>query len=101
MVYPSPTAVNMSAGLPAILNYVNSVTDNWFSKLIMIGIYVIILIGFYKSKEDFKGAMAVAGFGVFVVGLLFFVAGFLDPISFSIAIGLFVVGLIVLLLDKQ
>ena len=54
-----------------------------------------------KSKEDFKGALAVAGYGTFVVGLLFWIGGFVSGVSFGIALAMAILGTIVLLLDNN
>ena len=101
MTYPSPTSVNASKGLGEVLTYTNVVTNNWLSNMIMIAIYVIILIGFYKSKDDFKGALAVAGYGTFVVGLLFWLGGFVSGLTFGMSIGVAILGTIVLLMDNN
>ena len=101
MTYLSPSTINASKGLPEILTYANSVTDNWLSNMMLIGIYIIILIGFYKAKDDFQGAIAVAGYGTFVVSLLFWIGGFISGIAFGAVIGITILGTIVLLLDKN
>lgn len=101
MTYPSPSTINATKGLPELLTYVNTVTDNWISNMILIGIYIIILIGFYKAKDDFQGAMAVAGYGTFVVSLLFWIGGFISGTAFGMVIGIAVLGTIVLLLDHN
>ena len=101
MAYPSPSTINVSQGLGEVFNYVNVVTSNWLSNLIMIGIYVIILIGFYKAKDDFKGAMAVAGYGTFVVGLLFWVGGFISGLAFVWIISIAIIGTVVLMMDNN
>lgn len=100
MTYDSPSTINASAGLSGVFNYLNTVTNNWISVLLMLGIYIIILIGFYKAKEDFRGALAVAGYGVFVVGLLFWIGGFLSGIMFSVTVALAIIGTLVLLLEN-
>ena len=101
--YPYPTSDNLNAskGLGEILNYVNSVTNQWLSNMMLIAIYVIILIGFYKAKDDFKGALAVAGYGTFVIALLFWIGGFVSGWALGITIALAIVGTIVLLLDNS
>jgi hypothetical protein len=101
MSYPSPSTMNMSKGFGELLSYVNTVTYGYFSMLILLAIYVIILIGFYKSNNDFAGGMAVAGFGVFVMALLFWAGGFVNAITLGIAIGLALLGIIVLLMNKK
>lgn len=101
MSYPSPTTVNMSKGLTEVLKYTNDITDQWISNLFMIGIFIIVLIGYYKAKDDFAGAFAVAGFGAFVVGLLFWLGGFVSGWTFAIVIGVALLGVIFILLDTK
>ena len=101
MTIQSPSTINATEGLGAVLTYVNVVTNSWLSNLFMIGIYVIILIGFYKSKDDFKGALAVAGYGTFVVGLLFWLGGFVSGLAFGMTIGVAILGTLVLLMDNN
>lgn len=101
MSYPSPVSINATKGFGEVLNYVNDVTNNWISNLFLMGIWIIILIGFYKAKEDFTGALAVAGYGTFVVSLLFWVGGFISGLTFGIVIAVAVVGTIALLMDNE
>ena len=101
MTYPSPSSINASKGLGEILTYVNTVTYGWISTLLLLAIYIIVLIGFYKARDDFAGAMAVAGFGVFIIALLFWLGNFITGVTLTIAIALALVGIIVLLIDKR
>lgn len=101
MSYISPSeGINATKGLGEVLNYVNTVTDQWISNMFLIGIYFIILISFYKAKEDFRGALAVAGYGTFVVGLFFWLGGFVSGIAFGVIIAMAIIGTFVLLLDN-
>ena len=101
MTYPSVTTINASAGLGEILKYTNTITDNWMSNMFLIAIYVISLMGFYKAQNDFKGALAVAGYGTFVVALLFWIGGFVSGWALSIAVALAIIGTFVLLMDNN
>jgi len=101
MTYASPTTINATKGLGEVFNYVNVVTNSWLSNMFMIGLYVIILLGFYKAKDDFKGALAVAGYGTFVAGLLFWIGGFISGIAFGLTIGGAILGTLVLLMDNN
>jgi hypothetical protein len=101
MTYASPTSINASQGIQTIIYYVNDVTDQWFAKLIMLGIYVLILIGYYKARDDFAGALAVAGWGTFVVGLLFWVGGFISGWVFSVVIAVAIVGVVFVMIDNN
>lgn len=101
MTYPSATSINASKGLGEVLNYVNLVTDQWISNMFMVAIYIIVLMGFYKARDDFKGAMAVAGYGTFVVGLFFWIGGFVSSWALGIAIAMALVGTVTLLIDNE
>jgi hypothetical protein len=101
MTYPSPTTINASRGFGEVLIYINAVTNNWISNLLLIAIYIILLIGFYKARDDFTGALAIAGYGTFVVSLFFWIGGFISGATFGIVIGVAVIGTIVLLMDKN
>jgi len=101
MTYASPSTINASKGFGEILTYVNVVTGGWMSNLLLIGIWVVFLIGFYKAKDDFKGALAIAGYGTFVVALLFWLGGFVSGVSFGVVIAVAIMGTIALLLDNN
>jgi hypothetical protein len=101
MAYPSPSTINASKGFGEIINYVNTVTDNWFGNMLLIAIWVIVLMGYYKAKDDFVGALAVAGFGLFVVGLLFWIGGMITGIAMSVVIGLAIISIIPLFVDNN
>lgn len=100
-MYAEPSSINMSQGFIEVLKYTNNVTDQWISNIILICIYAIILMGFYKAKEDFPGALAVAGYGTFVISLLFWISGFISGTTFGIVIGIAVVGTVILLMDNS
>jgi len=101
MPYPSPTTVNMSKGIGELLTYVNTVSNNWISNLMLLGIYIIIMIGFYRAKDDFQGAMAVSGYVTFVIALLFWIGGFINAWAFGITVGIAIIGTLILLLDNK
>jgi hypothetical protein len=98
--YESPTTINASAGLGSLIDYVNNVTNFWFSYMLLIGIWVIIFMGFYKAKDDASGSFAVAGYGTFVVGLLFWIGGWITGWAFSFVIVATIFGTLILLIDK-
>jgi hypothetical protein len=99
MTYPEISSVNMTKGFGEVLTYINTVTENWISNLILIAIYVIVMIGFYKAKDDFQGAFAVAGYSTFVIALLFWVGGFVSGWALGIAVALTIIGTITLLIE--
>ena len=101
MTFASPSTINASKGMIEVLSYVNSVTNFWLSNMIVIAIYVIILMGFYKAKDDFTGGLAVAGYSTFVVCLLFWLGGFISGTAFGITIAVALLGTAILMMDKQ
>jgi hypothetical protein len=98
--YESPTTINASEGLGELINYINVVTQNWFGNLLIVGIWVIVLMGYYKAQNDFKGALAVAGYVTFVVSLLFWVGGWISGATFGIVVAVAIIGTVAVLLDK-
>jgi len=94
MAYPDPSTINASLGLGEIANYTNNVTGQWFGYMILVSVWVIVLMGYYKAKEDFIGGLAVAGFGVFVVGLLFWLGGFVNGIAMMVTLAVAIISAI-------
>ena len=103
MAYQSPTTINGSEGIGALLEYINIVTDFWISRMIMVGIFVIFLMGYLRSKndDDFVSAVAVGSYASLVIGLLFWIIGFLDGVAFGIIIGITLISTAILLMDKR
>lgn len=103
MTYASPTTINGSAGIGELLNYINLVTDFWISRMIMVAIFVIFLMGYLRSKQDddFLGALAVGSYASLVTGILFWIIGFVDGVTFGIIIGITVISTALLMMDKR
>ena len=102
MAFAYPSDINATVGIMGTLNYVNSVTGGWVANMILISLYCIALFSLFKANEgDFAGAMAMSGFFVFVVSLVFWLAGFVNAITFSIVIAMAIIGVVVLLVNKQ
>ena len=101
MAHISPSTINGTEGIPAILEYVNTVTENWISNMFLIGIYIIFLLGYYRAKGDFIGGFAIAGYSTFIVAMLFWIAGFISGITFGTTIAVAIVGSALVLLSKS
>jgi hypothetical protein len=101
MTYTSPSDINASKGIMEVLNYTNTVTDNWFGSMILVAIWVILAIGYYKAQDDFAGAVAIAGYGTFVIALFFWLAGFVSGNAFAVTVGATILGTLFLLLDNR
>jgi CHASE2 domain-containing sensor protein len=100
MTYTSPSSLNMSKGFLELINYLNYVTDYVFAYMLMISVYVIFLVGYYKAKNDFGGALAIAGFVTFVVGLLFWLGGWIPNSAMAVTLAVGIIGVVVILFDK-
>lgn len=101
MAWQDPTTINWTDGLGGAFYYVNSVTNGWVSNMLMIAIYVIVLMGYYRSQEDFAGAMAVAGAVIFIMGLFFFIGGLTTWVIFGFTIAAAIIGFVVLTVDRN
>jgi len=90
MSYPSPTDINFNAttGLSGMFNYLNAVTNSWFSNLFLISIYIIFATGFYFAKRDFGGSLTIGGFATFIIGLLFWVGGVISGVTFAFVVAI-------------
>lgn len=79
--YEEITTVNLSKGFQEVPAYVNRVTDNWVSIMILVAIYILVVFGVYHSKgssEAFGEGIAIAGFFTAIVATLFWIAGFVN-----------------------
>lgn len=101
MAWQSPETINWTDGLAGAFYYVNSVSNGWVSNMLLISIYVIFLMGYYRSQDDFAGGMAVAGSVLFIMGLFFFIAGLITWIIFGYTIAAAIIGFVVLIVDRQ
>jgi hypothetical protein len=101
ITYASPSSINASKGIGEILSYVNTQTDSWISNLLLLAIFIIVLLGFYKAKDDFRGAMAVSGYATLVVAIFFWIGGFVSSTVFAISLGVAILGTLFLLLDNN
>ena len=103
MKWASPTSINSSRGIVAILEYTNTVTNFWMSRMLMVAIFVIFLMGYLRSSkdEDFLGAFAVGSFATFIIGILFWIIGFVDGKTFGMIIALTIISTALLMFDKR
>lgn len=100
MSYSYPTSNNFNASdIGNFLSYTNSVTSSWISNIILIGVYIVVLSSYYKARNDFWGASAVAGFLTVVIGMVLWLAGFVSAVTLGIAVAILCVSVIALLID--
>ena len=103
MAYASPTEINATKGIGEVLNYINDVTNFWISRMLMVAIFIIFFMGYIRSKndDDFVGAFSVSSYATLVIGILFWIIGFVDGVTFGIIIALSLISTAILLLDKR
>jgi len=99
--YSYPTSINFTNGIDGLFVYLNTVTDNWFSNLLLIAVYLIFATGFFFSKRDMFGALAVGGFATFVFGSLLWVGGFISGITFAFVVGVAIISFASLWIDNK
>lgn len=78
--------------------YVNTITDGFFGILLLLVIFVIIFIATKNFKTSV--AFALASFAAAFFSILFFIAGILIELWVYLSIGLAVLGVIALILDR-
>lgn len=86
MAYTNVTDVNLSRGIHELFYYINDVTGSWVSIMMLVAIYVITCFGVYQATKDMTQGFAIAGFLLFIVSFLFWIAGFLSGVTFSIVV---------------
>jgi len=105
MAYETINNINMtsSEGMSNIFMYLNSITDFWAGRMLMIAVFMMFLFGYLRSKadDDFVGAFAVASYVTFALGLLFWLINFLDGVAFTIIMAITIISTAILLFDKR
>lgn len=98
--YPYPNTVNFSGGMTDAFVYLNTVTSNWFSNMLLIAVYFIFASGFFFARRDIFGALAVGGFASFVVALLLYTASMISGATFVIVVAVAIVSFATLFLGE-
>lgn len=102
MTYTSPTTINGSQGIGSFLSYANEVSGYWLSNMILIGLYIIFLMGWYRTQgNDFIGGMAVSGFATSVIATLFWIGGFISGTTLGICFAVMFVGIAAVLMNNK
>lgn len=103
MAWPDPSTIDWSSGVVSFFAYINTVSLGWASRMFLIGIYLIVLSGYYKARDDFVGGVAAAGVATFIIGFIGFLLEpqFVDWVTFSFTIAIAFVGAAALLLDRS
>lgn len=80
--YPSPADVNWSAGLQEAPAFINTVTNGIVMNLVLLAIALIIGSGYWFTKRDLPGAIAVGSFVTWVVSVFFWLGGIIGGFNF-------------------
>lgn len=102
MTYESITERNLSEGIQVYFDYLNSVTSQWFSNMILIGLYMVALFGISRyNGNDFIEAGAIAGFLTVLVSIFLWLAGMVSGVTFLIVIAVCILNLLLVLFVKK
>lgn len=101
MAWDLPSSRNMSKGIDEVINYTNNVTLGWFTNMLLISIYIIVLMAYYRNTKDMFGGMGLAGFATFIIALLLWVGGFCADITFVFSIGILILSVAIMLIFKD
>lgn len=98
---PTSDNINASAGLISLLIYINNATYHWLARLLLVGIYIVVVMAYYKAKGDFIGGIAISGFATFVIGFLLFISGFVTGMDLAFFFGAMILGVAWILIDHK
>ena len=101
MAYESLKDRNLTEGFPAILEYLNDVTNTWFSNMLLIGIYIIVMGNIVYFKDDWFEAAAVAGFITFICSVFLWIIEFVAGITMIICAAIALLGFASLWLSRK
>jgi len=101
MAYDLPNTINTSEGIGDVITYVSVVTNSWFFNMLLIAIYIIFGVGVYQSRKDLPEGLAVAGFITAIAGTLFWLANWISGVTYTITVGIAILGVAILWLGKQ
>jgi len=102
MGYENITDRNLSEGIQVYFDYLNSVTSQWFSNMILIGLYLVALFGISKyNNNDFIEAGAIAGFLTVLVAIFLWLAGMISGVTFIICVAVLILNLLLVQFVKR
>ena len=102
MAWESPSTINATAGIGSTFEFLSTVTNFWFGRMLMIAIFVIFFSGYMSARrDDFTGALAVSSYVCFVLGLLFWVIDLVTGLDFAIIIAITIVSSVILFVQKS
>lgn len=101
MAYPLPSSINASEGISGVSNYLCTVTSCWFFYMLLLAVYLITVIGIYKTTNDIAQGIAVAGFFTFVVALLLWIGNVIPGFALGITIAVAIIGVLIIYMSNK
>lgn len=101
MAYETPEDLNISEGFGRLLTYTNDVTGSLFANLILITLFVIVTMSYYRSRNNVIEALAIGSYSTFLIATLFYIAGFIVFTTFTVVISFMLLFTLALFLDKK
>jgi len=102
MAWTSPDTINTTAGIGTTFEFLSTVTNFWFGRMLMVAIFVIFLSGYLGvRRDDYFGAVAVASYVTFVIGLLFWVIGLVTGVDFAFIVGMVIISSVILFAQRE
>lgn len=103
MSWQNPADLNWSYGMLTFFVAMNTYTLGWASRLLLIGIFTIIVSAYYKATDDLVSGFAAGGVGTFLVALAGWVMtpSIVDWVSLAISIGVMFVAAAILLIHRN
>lgn len=98
--YPSNDNYNASLGIGEFMGYINEVTNYWFGRMTLLAIWFVLVAGFYKARDDIKGALVVGSGITFLISVFFWIAEVCTGWEVLITAGLTIMFGLVLLTDQ-
>ena len=102
MAWTSPATINATEGIGTTFEFLSTVTNFWFGRMLMVAIFVIFLSGYLSARrDDYIGAFAVSSYVTFVIGLLLWVVGLVRGLDFAIIIAITIVSSVILFVQNS
>lgn len=107
-MYPDLSTVNATTDVSNILVYVNDITYGYAMPMVLLGFFIITMLGGFFAQLRFRGtgridfAFTVAGFTTFGLAVIMSSKnGLLNPVYLFISLGVSILGVIWLYLASE
>lgn len=108
MTYETLSSVNTAEGMHTLFIYANTITTGWFMRLVLMGLFFIVLLGSFYARRtelgqgDIAVSFVVASFVTLIGGVvLSLIPGLIDMFTVGVIIAVFAISLLFLFLGKN